>query len=210
MLEVPTWQDQASIRASAWSWLRYRPAAAARYAACVQRVAHLILFHLLEPSWHSWTSAWLQMPLFYYAIIPDELHWLLDLAVRLSCWLVFRLQKQSAPEKRVSLAPGVYTAVPRTQSKGSGLLPIFQSILSTCACIQLKFPAYMPYCLQIIYLHHSLHIGTSSLSLLDCSTRSKGYMYCRQVCARKPQALRATSRPTHRKSCCNPIAGLIG
>lgn len=123
LLEVPAWQDQAGIRAYVWNWLRYRPAAAARYADCVQRVAHLILYHLLEPSWHSWTSAWLLMPLFYYAIIPDELHWLLDLAVRLSCWLVFRIQKQPAPDKRVPLAPGVFSAVPRTQSRGINLLP---------------------------------------------------------------------------------------
>ena len=75
------------------------------------------------------------MPLFYYAIIPDELHWLLDLAVRLSCWLVFRLQKQPAPDKRVPLAPGVFSAVPRTQSRGGHLLPMLLRIVSNCVYI---------------------------------------------------------------------------
>ena len=58
------------------------------------------------------------MPLFYYAIIPDELHWLLDLAVRLSCWLVFRLQKQQVPDRRVLVAPGVYGHVPHVELPG--------------------------------------------------------------------------------------------
>ncbi|KAK9862017.1 hypothetical protein WJX84_011422 [Apatococcus fuscideae] len=118
LLEVAAWQDQASMKANAWNWLRYRPAAAVCYVKVVQRVAHLILYHLLDFSWHSWTTAWLLMPLFYYAIIPDELHWLLDLVMRMSCWMVFRLQKQPAAAKRVLVAPGIYGHVPGQKSVG--------------------------------------------------------------------------------------------
>ncbi len=88
------------------------------YDVWFRHVAHLIVYHLLEPSWHSWTAAWLLMPLLYYAIIPDELHWLLDLAVRLACCLYFTIQKQSAGSKRALVAPGVYSHEPGTHDPG--------------------------------------------------------------------------------------------